>query len=191
MKRNKKIILLCHCILNCNSKVEGCSLYGGAMPEITMALVDSGVGMLQLPCPELTLYGVKRWGHVKEQFDTPYYRRHCRSIFTPYLDQLQDYIRSGYEISGLLGINGSPSCGIDKTCTGSWGGEFSEIPDIRNTLESVRMVNSRGVFIEELSSMLLGNNIDLPFIGIDEAEMAASIEKIYNFLGGQIQNGNT
>lgn len=184
MNRNRKIILLCHCILNCNSKVEGCSLYGGAMSDITKALIDSGFGIIQLPCPELTLYGIKRWGHVKDQFDTPYYRKHCRNMFVPYLEQLQDYMSSGYEIIGLIGINGSPSCGINKTCMGSWGGEFSESPDLESTLGSVKLVASQGVFIEELSSILQANNINLPFIGIDEADMADSVEKINNFIGG-------
>ena len=60
----------------------------------------------------------------------------------PYLEQLQEYIKNGYKIVGLLGIDGSPSCGISKTCTGKWGGEFSEIPDTKGTLESVEMIQT-------------------------------------------------
>jgi len=185
MNRNGKIILLCHCILNCNSKVEGCSLYGGAMSEITKAFMESGLGIVQLPCPELTLYGIKRWGHVKDQFDTPYYRKHCRSIFIPYLEQLQDYINNGYSITGLVGIDGSPSCGIGKTCTGHWGGEFSENPDLESTFKSVELIPSKGIFIEEISKILQDNNINMPFIGIDEASMPESIERINSFIGGR------
>jgi predicted secreted protein len=184
MERNRKVILLSHCILNCNSKVEGCSVYKGAMGEIIKAIVDSGIGILQLPCPELTAYGVKRWGHVKDQFDTPYYRRHCRNLFVPYLEQLQDYINNGYKIVGLLGIDGSPSCGINKTCTGKWGGEFSGNPDMASILKAVEMAAARGVFIEELESLLMSNNISMPFMGIDEASMADSIININNFIGG-------
>lgn len=184
MKRSRKIIMLCHCILNCNSKVEGCSTYCGAMPEITAAIMDSGIGMLQLPCPELTMYGIKRWGHVKDQFDTPYYRSHCRKLFMPYLDQIQDYKKNGYEVVGILGIDGSPSCGVRKTCSGNWGGEFSENPDLKGTLDSVEMTDSEGVFIEEVAALLKSSSINLPFIGIDEACMADSIIKIKEVIRG-------
>lgn len=184
MKRKRKIVLLSHCILNCNSKVEGCSLYSGAMPEITKAIIDSGIGILQLPCPELTMYGTRRWGHVKDQFDTPYFRRHCRNLLLPYTEQLLDYIKSGYEIIGLIGIDGSPSCGISKTCTGKWGGEFSENPDIGKTLDSVEMIEGKGVFVEEAEALFRTNSIDMPFIGVDEANMADSIIKINNFIRG-------
>lgn len=184
MNRNKKMILLCHCILNCNSKVDGCSTYSGAMPEVINAIIDNGIGILQLPCPELTMYGVKRWGHVKDQFDNPYYRKHCRKLFLPYIEQLQDYMKNDYKIIGLLGIDGSPSCGISKTCTGKWGGELSENPDIVRTLNSVEITESKGVFIEEAEAILGAHSIKLPFMGIDEAKMADSIEKIYNFIRG-------
>lgn len=188
MKRNKKIILLCHCILNCNSKVEGCSLYNGAIPEIVKAIADGGIGMLQLPCPELTLYGIRRWGHVKEQFDTPYYRKHCRDLLIPYIEQMRDYVKNGYELVGLLGIDGSPSCGVSATCSGNWGGEFSEHPDLQAALGSVKLIASEGVFIEEAKNLLKTNGIQLPFIGIDEAHMADSIKKIYEFLR-RLENG--
>jgi predicted secreted protein len=61
MKRDKNIVVVCHCILNCNSKVEGLSEYRGAV-DFTKKLVDSGIGIIQLPCPEMILYGIKRWG---------------------------------------------------------------------------------------------------------------------------------
>lgn len=184
MKRSRRLMLLCHCILNSSSKVEGCSTYCGAMPEITKAIIDSGIGMIQLPCPELTMYGIKRWGHVKDQFDTPYYRKHCRALFQPYIEQLEDYINNGYEIVGFLGIEGSPSCGMNKTCTGKWGGEFSENPNLAATLNSVEITKAKGIFIEEAEALLEKHNISVPFIGIDEAGMADSIEIINNFIRG-------
>lgn len=72
MKRNKKIALVSHCILNANSKVEGLSEYGGMLKDVMNYLMDEGYGIIQMPCPEMAIYGIKRWGHVKEQFDTPH-----------------------------------------------------------------------------------------------------------------------
>lgn len=184
VKRDRRMVMLCHCIINCNSKVEGCSGYRGAMSEITKLLVDNGIGIIQLPCPEMTYYGIKRWGHVKDQFDTPYYRKHCRKIFQPYVEQLQDYISNGYEIIGLLGVEGSPSCGISMTCTGDWGGEFSTNPNLKETLDAVEIIADRGVFSEEVSALLAEKGITVPFLGIDEAEMADSVIKVNKFIRG-------
>lgn len=154
------------------------------MTEITKLLADSGIGIIQLPCPEMTYYGIKRWGHVKDQFDNPYYRKHCRNIFRPFVEQLQDYAANGYEIVGMLGIEGSPSCGVGMTCTGNWGGEFSTNPDLKETLDTVRMISESGVFMEEASALLAEQGIIVPFLGIDEAEMADSVIKIKNFIRG-------
>nr|WP_231288438.1 hypothetical protein [Methanococcus maripaludis] len=49
MNRNKKIALVAHCILNCNSKVECLSEYGGALRNVVNYLMDEGFGIIQLP----------------------------------------------------------------------------------------------------------------------------------------------
>lgn len=35
--------------------------------------IDQEVQIIQLPCPEFTLYGPKRWGHVSNQFDNTFF----------------------------------------------------------------------------------------------------------------------
>ena len=67
-----------------------------------------------------------------EQYNTPEYRQCCREILKPVLSQAKEYLKNGYELSGLLGIKSSPSC--DPT---------------------------RGVFMEELIAMFAENEINL------------------------------
>ena len=64
MKRDKTIIVTCHCILNCNSKVEGLSEFKGSI-DLAKSFMDKGMGIIQLPCPEMILYGIKRWGMLE------------------------------------------------------------------------------------------------------------------------------
>ncbi|AZO94725.1 CD3072 family TudS-related putative desulfidase [Halocella sp. SP3-1] len=182
MKRNKKIVLVAHCILNCNSKVEGLSQYRGALSEIVNLLVERGIGIIQLPCPELTMYGIKRWGHVREQFDTPYFRKHCRQIFEPYLQQIKGYLASNYQILGLIGIDGSPSCGVNKTCSGNWGGELLEASVNKEKITTWEMIQARGVFIEEIILSLKESQIEISLTAIDEDNLKKSKEKIINIL---------
>jgi len=80
MKRSKKLVLLAHCILNVNSKVVGLAQYAGALEDLVCGHIRRGSGLIQLPCPETTFLGLKRWGMTREQYDTPFYRSHCRNI---------------------------------------------------------------------------------------------------------------
>jgi len=178
MKRKKKIVLMCHCILNANSKVEGLATYPAALNEVLAPLIERGIGIIQLPCPELTCYGIKRWGHVKEQFDNPYFRRHCQNIFKPYIDQIIDYTEHGYEIVGLLGIDGSPSCGVDLTCSAPWGGELEATKDLEARLGKVDMIPAPGIFISEIKKTLEGLDLHIPILGIDEMNLSESMNKI-------------
>lgn len=117
----QKIVFVSHCILNTASKVV---LYNQEEMDAEEALrkkfmhlaIDRDIQLIQLPCPEFTLYGANRWGHVSNQFDNVFFRRHCRNILSPILDQLKEYLAHGerFEILGIVGIDGSPSCGVDS-----------------------------------------------------------------------------
>ncbi len=58
--RSRKIIFVAHCVLNQNAKIDRCARYPGAMPELAAFLLQSGVGIVQLPCPELLALGLDR-----------------------------------------------------------------------------------------------------------------------------------
>lgn len=182
MKRSKKIVLVSHCILNCNSKVEGLSVYCGANSEVVLELIKRGYGIIQLPCPEM-MYGIKRWGHVKEQFDTPYFRDNSRRIFEPVLKELIDYINNGYKICGIVGIDGSPSCGVDLTCSSSmWGGEIGNGYNLDGKIKDLKMVKGEGVFIQEIKKMLQEKGIDIPITAVNEEAEKGDIDKIIKVL---------
>lgn len=178
MKRDKKIILVCHCILNCNSKVEGLSEYKGAL-EFNKRLIDQGFGIIQLPCPEMMMYGIKRWGHVKEQFDNPIYRNKCRELLVNYIYQIEMYLKSNYEVKGIIAIDGSPSCGYNLTCSSSsWYGELSGCHNLLEKMQDISMVKGSGIFIEELIKLLKENNINVPILAIDESNLEESLKNI-------------
>ena len=59
-KRSKRVLLVAHCVLNQNAKIDRCAHYLGAIKEIAQTLLDSGVGIVQMPCPELAHLGLDR-----------------------------------------------------------------------------------------------------------------------------------
>ncbi len=169
---------MAHCILNVNAKVQGLGNYSSSIIEVINVLYENEIGIIQLPCPEMTIYGVKRWGHVKEQFDTPHFREQCQQIIRPVVDQLKDYTKNNYRIVGVIGVDGSPSCGVGKTCSGNWGGEIAGRQDLTDVVNNVKCIKQPGVFMEELQELFSKNNIDVPFTAVDEINAVQSINRI-------------
>lgn len=170
--RDKKLCLVSHCILNCYSKLEGSGHCKGPLKEVLYPLIEKNYGIMQLPCPEMSYFGMKRWGHVKEQFDNPFFRKHCRNIIEPLMLQVQEYINNGYTLNYVIGINGSPSCGVNLTCSSEvWKGEISKWNDINMIKNSLSYKEAPGVFMEELMLMLEESTINTEYIGIYEGKI--------------------
>ncbi|MBN2899625.1 MAG: hypothetical protein JXO44_12705 [Clostridia bacterium] len=170
----KKVIYVSHCILNTATKVRKDAPVEEKPEErlrkkfLTQA-IQNNIHIVQLPCPEHKLYGTERWGHTKEQFDHPHFRKQCREMLNPFMDDLKVYLQNTdeYEVLGILGIDGSPSCGVNFTCSGAWGGELMSNTRLSETLETICRVPERGVMIEVLKDMLQESNITIDFYGLD------------------------
>lgn len=169
MHRSRKIIILCHCLLNANAKVYPLALYPGVLPIVISEFLAKGVGVIQLPCPETSFLGLCRWGMTYEQYDHATYRRHCRDILSASIDQIEALSKDGCEILGLVGIDGSPSCGAFVTCKGYKGGEASSVlTDISGQIDGLQMISGQGVFLQELLALLNDRNLDVPLLAVDE-----------------------
>jgi len=163
----KKIIFVSHCLLNTASKVI---LYNQQEIDDEETLrrtfikeaIDHDVQLIQLPCPEFTLYGAKRWGHVSNQFDNVFFRSHCRKILTPVIDQLHEYLanENRFEVLGFVGVDGSPSCGVDYTCYADWYGSFECRSDLQKTLDACHLGKGPGILIAVLQEMLKEEHLE-------------------------------
>ena len=139
MHRNKKIIILSHCILNQNSVVKPLARAKGAYTDVIKLLLDNNIGMLQLPCTELLFLGSSRPPMTKSKYDTPEYRIFCNNLLQNTMIQINEYLNNNYKILGIIGIEQSPTCGL---------------------------INKRGILMEELLSLLRNENIELPRLEI-------------------------
>ncbi|KNF07736.1 hypothetical protein CLPU_12c00090 [Gottschalkia purinilytica] len=169
MKKRSKMVLVSHCILNPCSKVEGVKKDTSYNLKLVKYFMKNDIGIIQLPCPEMYMYGSKRWGHVKNQFDTRFFREQSKELLNPLISQITDYVENDYEIIGVIGINGSPSCGINKVCTGeTWGGEFRNLDIVNRKVKELVYSDGSGVFMEVLMESLRYYDIDVPFYPIEE-----------------------
>ena len=147
-KRSHKIVVVAHCILNQNSRVQGIAYYPGMINEIVDVIRKHEVGIIQMPCPELTYAGLLRPSQTKEQYDTPAFRRHCRQIVSSTADQVEEYVRNGFKVLAILGVEGSPTCGVEET-------SFQEA--------------NLGILVEELRSELKKRKVEVPMKGVRHA----------------------
>lgn len=188
MERGKKLIVIAHCIMNGNAKVGGICTYAGGMKEVVACLMDNDLGIYQLPCPEMQMLGCRRWGHVKEQLDTPLFRTACSKMLADSIMQLRDYCANGYTVLGVIGIDGSPSCGVHTTCSSPhWQGDFIDHESTREKIDSLQMIPSQGVFIEELEKMFMDAGLKIPFTAVDESDYTQSIQTLQDWISRSME----
>lgn len=157
----QQLLIVSHCFLNDAAKLKNQPISDFTKERerkrtFLKQMISQGIELIQLPCPELLLYGCNRWGHAASQFDTPHFRLEVRRMLEPLIMQLEEYSAypDRFEILGILGIDGSPSCGVNFTYDGNWGGEFSGNEQLSQTLNTLSKVAKRGIFMEILKEML-------------------------------------
>lgn len=176
--RSRRVVLVSHCILNANAKVEGLSLYAGVHPLIG-EFAERGIGIIQMPCAEFSHCGMKRWGQTREQYDHPSFVALCEGYANDAYDQVLEYQRCGYEVLGVVGIEGSPTCGVTRSASGDWGGE----PESWDSVVATAAASPQpGIHIAALQARL--EPLGLTFTGIDESDEGHRVAEVIAALIG-------
>ena len=154
--RKRKVVFLAHCFLNINTRFpQGCAFAGANVPVVN-TLLKHDLGIIQMPCPEFLCMGLEKelYGEIPESE-----LRNCfRTIAAGVIDQVEAYLKLGYKIAGIIGMNPSPSCGVNIS-----KGKGTMLGLDRDTSEK----EESGVFIEELMALASQRGInDLDFFGI-------------------------
>lgn len=168
--RNNKVIFVCHCLLNANVKVCGLATYGAVHSSVLERIVTSGMGIVQLPCPEFLYLGPRRWWQTRSQYDTPVYRAHCAALAETVVDQTVMYRDAHVEIAGILAVEGSPSCGVTRVYDhDGWKGRPFDV-DPASARQS-----GKGIWVEELEKCFARRSVTLPdCVGVpNETDCAA------------------
>lgn len=176
--RSKKIVLVSHCILNQNAISDGTADYAGVFTEIASMLIEAKLGIIQLPCPEVLCLGLDRGDSLG--FTRPVIEENTRirsqllredslkriDLFVEdTLYQVNEYLKHDFDLVGIIGVNRSPSCGVDTTS--------------ENNLE----VDGMGVFMDRLNSALKDKNINIPLIGVKTSKLKEAIQSVGDLLG--------
>ncbi len=175
----ENIVFVSHCILNSLSKVKkNRKNVEESKKTLLSFLIDENIRIVQLPCPEAYCYGLKRWGHTREQFDNFHYRDQCRQLFMPYVHQMIEYEKNDYNVLAIIGVYGSPTCGVNVTCSGEWGGELKRNTRLNDLINEVKSVEGRGIFVEEMEGLLEEHGLKIPFIEYNGKFINHTIEEL-------------
>lgn len=189
--RSQKVIYLSQCILNENVRYLGGAFRKGGLREIVEGCWDKGWSIVQMPCPEqcawggvtkrwlLMLYGTKgtflyRMRRMVLPILTLYTKLRLRRLAKVIAGQIHDYRVSGYTVIGIIGIDGSPSCGVNTTMDLERSFELMASIDV-NSISVGQMTDillqgstaGRGLFASALRLELDRRHIDVPFVAHD------------------------
>lgn len=170
-------MFVAHCILNQNSISDGTASFPGSNEAIVRALLDAKVGIVQMPCPELNCLGLDRGdpegakrplldenSRIRCALKKTDAQRTIQTLVNQIIFQMEEYRKNHFSILGVIGINRSPSCGVETTSSG--GSE----------------VAGRGVYFEELQREIERNGWKIPVIGTKDSEPELSAAALRRML---------
>jgi predicted secreted protein len=189
--RSRRVVFLSHCLLNENTRYLGGACRGGGVRELVVPLIDAGIGIVQMPCPEqrvwggvlkrllLRAYGARgrplyRLRRVLLAVFIWYTRFRYRRLARQVARQVEDYLASGFSVVGIVGVDGSPSCGVARTLDlGKASGLLAGIDVESVTAEEVNAIiraciaDGAGIFTAALREELGRRGRRLPYLGHD------------------------
>jgi uncharacterized protein YbbK (DUF523 family) len=130
--RGRRVVFLSHCLLNQNVRYLGGASQPGGLAGLAAGYLDRGIGICQLPCPEQRAWGgvLKRRMLIAFGSGGTWRAPAVRLLLRPFIwytrrvyarlargiaRDVKDYRRSGIEVVGVVGVGGSPSCGVRCT----------------------------------------------------------------------------
>ena len=203
-ERGKRVVFVSHCLLNENVRYLGGAFRRSGVEEVIMNFLRQGVGIYQMPCPEQ-----RAWGGVLKRYILPLYgskgtllyalgapmigiflwytRQVYRRLAKRVVRDIEDYFRSGFEVVGVVGIGGSPSCGVRRTldikrslvAVASCPVQQLSRDVFNKTVIAACVIDGEGMFEQALRRRLARRGLSVPFIEHDLlAEMCGNVSSI-------------
>lgn len=130
--RSGEVLFVSHCLLNENARYLGGACARGVVRPLVDDWSAKGYGICQMPCPEQRVWGGVLKPHIAAAFGARfsplwrvraplmkavawYTRLRYWLLARQVAGEIRDYVRSGYNVAGVVGVAGSPSCGITRT----------------------------------------------------------------------------
>ena len=177
-----------HCLLNENVRFLGGATRPGAACEVIEPYLRDGIGIVQLSCPEQ-----HAWGGVQKRWMLALYGRsllrwrpvRCvtvaavRIVTALAYDRLarraahdmSDYVESGFDVVGVVGVGASPSCGVtttldlDRAIAGMARCDRHALSPamVHERVVAANVTDGTGIFVTALRRHLDRRGVSVPF----------------------------
>ena len=184
-RRSRKVAFVSHCLLNQNTRYLGGACRACCVREVVDGLLDRDIGIVQMPCPEQLAWGgvlkrhlLRMYGHPRAAALAGIARAYSRIVFhrlaTRVASEIADYVDAGFTVEAVIGVDGSPSCGVATTV--DMRGALRDIAaadprqltiDGQNALVRQHLEAGPGLFIEQLQRELRRRRLEVSFVAHD------------------------
>lgn len=156
--RGRRVVAVIECALNQNARDAGAACSPAMNWDLVGLCHAHGIGLVQLPCPEIACLGTGRERAVgcslRDALDTDDGRARCARLAVDAADRLGAYAASGCEVLAVLGGNpGSPGCAV--------------------RLDGDTLQPASGLLMLTLQAELRRRGLEIPFRGLRDTEPAA------------------
>ncbi len=175
-KKERKIILIAQCLVNPYCRVHMLGQNFRLSSELMTYLMDRRVGVIQYPCPETTAMGLMRNPQGRQQYDSVFFRSHCKELLKVPMLMVREFLKNGYTLTCFIGLENSPTCAV------KWGkhkvNKFrteSPNPAEEDAGEGPAL---KGIMAEIISEEMKTSGIEVPFLEFPARSEPASEKRI-------------
>lgn len=161
-RKDRRIILIAQCLVNPYCRVHVLGQNFPLSRELTDYLMRKKVGIIQYPCPETTAMGLMRNPQGRQQYDSIFFRNHCKELLKIPMLMAREFVKNGYRLTCFIGLENSPTCGIH------WGrhkinkyNTESPMPVDQPAPDEPKLM---GIMAEILTEELVKEGIKVPFL---------------------------
>jgi predicted secreted protein len=154
--RSGRLVAVIECILNQNARERGAATYPASNQAVVQLCLHYDIGLLQIPCPEMTCLGWRRerpaGTTLRACLEIAAGWRCCQAISREVVDRVQDYLQNGCQLLAILGGNPeSPGCAVHHE---------------RDQQGQERLADHAGILMRALQAELRKRALEIPFMGI-------------------------
>jgi predicted secreted protein len=199
-ERSGCVVFMSHCLLNQNTRYLVGAVCPGVVTEALDPYMTDGIGIVQMPCPEQRVWrgvlkrrllwlidhpriarGAGTFSRLVNSYIRLRYRRTARTV----IRDLEEYATSGFNVVAVIGLAGSPSCGVNTTsdlglaltAIGTCPSSGPTTDWINRSVVAASSTPGQGLFIQALSEGGGRRSISVPF---DEVDLASIVPKDAN-----------
>ena len=185
--RSGEVVFMSHCLLNQNTRYLGGAVCPGVVSAAIAPYVRDGAGIIQMACPEQRVWGGVLKTRMLWLIAHPRIARAARVLFPVvlryvrwrYARQARAIVRdvegclaSGLSVRGVVGVAGSPSCGVLTTLDLKHAADAlarrRRVPPTAAWMNLVvvgpALRPGSGIFIEELARTMARRNVHVPIL---------------------------